>query len=86
MSHHHHSHDHGENGHDHSDEITPALQTLIYKEIDFDKIRTLNESETDTGVKVVQKPWAERMNPEPELISDADEQLLMFVPYASWSR
>ena len=87
MSHHDHSHNHGDHGHghdhdhDHSDETTPALQTLIYKQIDFDKVRTLNESITDAGVKVIQKPWAERMNPEPELVSDADEQLLMFVPY-----
>ena len=85
MSHHDHSHDHSHDhighDHDHSDENIPALQTLIYKEIDFDKVRTLNESVSDVGVKILQKPWAQRMDPEPELISDADEQLLMFVPY-----
>ena len=86
MSHHDHSHNHGGHGHDHhdhdhSDETVPALQTLIYKEIDFDKVRTLNESELDAGIKVIRKPWAQRMDAEPELTSDADEQLLMFVPY-----
>lgn len=87
----HHSHDHGGHGHseghdhvhDHSDEIIPAIQTLIYKEIDFDKIRTLNESVTHAGAKIIQKPWAQRMRPEPEVVSDADEQLLMFIPFAS---
>ncbi len=89
MSHNDHDHHHGGHGHnhdhehDHSDEATPALQTLIYKQIDFDKVRTLNESVPDAGIKVVQKPWAERMHPEPELVSDADEQLLMFVPYVT---
>ena len=91
MSHHHehdHSgHDHGDHGHDHghdhSDETEPAFQTLIWKQIDFDNIRTLNESEPDAGAKVVQKTWQQRVDADPQLESDADEQLLMFVPYAS---
>lgn len=89
MSHHHshahgdhgHHHDGDDHGHDHSDEITPAIQTLIYKQIDFDKVRTLNESEPNAGAQVVQKTWAQRMEAEPELVSDADEQLLMFIPF-----
>lgn len=72
-------HDHG-HSHDHSDETEPALQSLIWKQIDFDNIRTLNESETDAGRKVVEKTWQNRLEPSPELVSDADEQLLMFVP------
>ncbi|KAL8943091.1 MAG: hypothetical protein Q9216_001291 [Gyalolechia sp. 2 TL-2023] len=85
---HHHAHDHsghgdhhGGEGHDHSDEIEPALQTLIWKQIDFESIRTLNEFETDQGAKIVEKTWPQRLNAEPELVSDADEQLLMFVPF-----
>ena len=72
---------HGHHDHDHSDDIIPALQSLIYKQIEFDKIRTYNESEPDAGANVVKKTWQERLTPEPELISDADEQLLMIVPY-----
>lgn len=91
MSHHHgpdhtgHGHeDHGhDHGHDHSDETEPALQTLIWKQIDFDNIRTLNESEPDAGAKIVKKRWQQRLDADPELESDADEQLLMFVPYVS---
>lgn len=43
----HHHHDHGDGGHchaehDHSNDITPAIQSLLYTQIDFDKINTLN--------------------------------------------
>lgn len=81
--HHHapHGHDHG--GHDHSDETSPALQSLIYKQIEFNKIRTLNESETDAGRRVIEKTWQKRLDTEPELVSDTDEQLLIFVPLVS---
>lgn len=89
MSHHNHSHDHEDHGHDHgdhghshdhSDEVDPAFQTLLYGQIDFTKLRTLNEQEPDSGLGVIQKPWARRMDPETSLVSDADEQLLIFVP------
>lgn len=88
LDHSHEHHDHGEghdhgHDHDHSDETEPALQNLIWKEIEFEQIRTLNESEPDAGAKVVEKTWPQRLNAEPELVSDSDEQLLMFVPYVS---
>ncbi|KAI4154899.1 MAG: hypothetical protein LQ341_000267 [Variospora aurantia] len=72
-----HSHEHG----NHNDDVQPALQTLIWKQIDFENIRTLNELESDMGAKIVEKPWPLRLNAEPMLESDADEQLLMFVPF-----
>lgn len=87
MSHHHHDHehhghDHSEGAaHDHTDDLTPAIQNHIYEQIDFSKINTLNETVPRSGTKVVQKTWAERLEVEPELKSDADEQLLMHVPY-----
>ncbi|KAG6010987.1 hypothetical protein E4U21_000014 [Claviceps maximensis] len=74
-------HDHHE--HDHSDDITPALQSSLYQQIIFDDITTLNESRRDAGKAIVKKTWAERMSGEPELASDADEQLLMTVPFAA---
>ena len=81
---HDHHHDHGghdhHDGHDHSDETQPALQSLIYKQIEFDKIRTLNERDRDSGRSIVEKTWQQRLDADPELVSDADEQLIMFVP------
>jgi hypothetical protein len=82
MSHHHHHHhgDHGDHSHDHSDDIEPALQTLLWKQIEFEKIVTLNEREPDSGAKIVEKTWQQRLNASPKLESDADDQLLMTVP------
>ncbi|PQE25380.1 60S ribosomal L3 protein [Rutstroemia sp. NJR-2017a BBW] len=79
-----HDHSHGghsHEGHDHSDDITPALQYSLYQHINFDDITTFNESEAHSGKAVVKKTWAERLNEQPELESDADEQLLMHIPF-----
>jgi PITH domain len=35
------------------------------------------------GAAILQKPWTERLSDQPELESDADEQLLMHIPYVS---
>ncbi|PSS20538.1 hypothetical protein M430DRAFT_101356 [Amorphotheca resinae ATCC 22711] len=75
-----HSHSHGD-GHDHSDDITPALQYSLYQHINFDDITTLNESETDSGKAIVKKTWADRLEEQPELESDVDEQLLIRIPF-----
>jgi hypothetical protein len=82
---HDHDHSHGA-AHDHSDDITPALQNLLYDQIDFQQITTLNEEVSNSGRAICQKTWAERMNPEPELQSSADEQLLMTVPFTGQVR
>jgi hypothetical protein len=45
MSDHHHHHGDGghcQGEHDHSNDITPAIQSLLYSQIDFDSITTLN--------------------------------------------
>jgi len=75
-------HDHGDHDHehDHSDDITPALQHNLYQHINFDAINTMNEETTGSGRAIVRKTWAERLQEEPELASDADEQILMTVP------
>ncbi|KAH8697033.1 PITH domain-containing protein [Talaromyces proteolyticus] len=83
----HHHHDHGPGGHchdedhDHSNDTTPALQSLLYSQIQFDNVTTLNESVSRSGAAILQKTWAERLNDHPELESDADEQLLMYIPF-----
>lgn len=82
--HEHHGHGNGaggcDDGHDHSDDITPALQHSLYQQINLDEVTTLNEAVPDSGKAVVKKTWAERMDEAPEVESDADEQLLMNVP------
>lgn len=74
-----HHHHHGDE-HDHSDDITPALQFSLYQHINFDDVTTLNETAHDSGKAIVKKTWAERLSEEPELASDADEQLIINIP------
>ncbi|KAI9888487.1 MAG: hypothetical protein M1814_006878 [Vezdaea aestivalis] len=72
---------HSHTEHDHTDDLTPAIQSHLYQEIEFDNITTFNETLADSGRKIVQKTWQQRMDPTPELESDADEQLLIHVPF-----
>ena len=78
--HHHHGHD-GHDAHDHSNDVEPTLQSLLWSQIEFQKIMTMNESASGSGIKVVEKTWDQRMTTSPNLVSDADEQLLMMIPY-----
>jgi hypothetical protein len=75
-----HSHGHGGGAHDHSDDLTPALQYSLYQHINFDDITTLNEADSNSGKAIVKKTWMERLQEQPELESDADEQLLIHIP------
>jgi ABC-type Zn2+ transport system substrate-binding protein/surface adhesin len=82
--HHHHGddgHGHG-HGHDHThdDDVAPALQSSLHGKIDFDKVETLNERQPGSGAAVVRKTWQQRLDAQPEVVSDADEQLLMYIP------
>ncbi len=80
-----HDHSHGghdHDGHDHSDDITPALQYSLYQYINFDAITAMNEASSGSAKAIVKKTWAERLNDEPEVESDADEQLLIHIPFA----
>ncbi|KAK0634915.1 PITH domain-containing protein [Bombardia bombarda] len=76
-----HDHSHGGAEHDHSDDITPALQHSLYQHISFDGITTLNEAQYGSGKAICKKTWAERLTEDPELASDADEQLLVNIPF-----
>jgi len=42
----------------------------------------LNETEPRSGAAIVQKTWDQRLSDEPVLESDADEQLLMHIPFS----
>jgi hypothetical protein len=39
-----------------------------------------SEATAKSGAAIVKKTWAERLNDQPELESDCDEQLLMHIP------
>ncbi|KAL9086984.1 MAG: hypothetical protein Q9159_003878 [Coniocarpon cinnabarinum] len=72
--------------HDHSSDITPAIQNLLYSQIDFPSVRTLNEASPASGRKVLQKTWDQRLAATPELTSDADAQLILHVPFTGQVR
>lgn len=71
---------------DHSSDITPAVQNLLYSQIDFPSVRALNEASPSSGRKVLQKSWDQRLDPSPELASDADAQLILHVPFTGQVR
>ncbi|KAI8069381.1 galactose-binding domain-like protein [Gongronella butleri] len=75
------SHCHDEHcDHDHDDLPGQGEQFLLYQRIDHDNVRCLNEAEQDS-VKQVIRPWHERMDNDKFVESDADEQLLIYVPF-----
>lgn len=48
--------------------------------IDFHFL-SIVESVPRAGAAILQKTWPDRLNDHPELESDADEQLLTYIPY-----
>ena len=72
--------------HDHSSDITPAIQNLLYTQLDFPSIRTLNESTSGSGASICKKPWSERLSDNPILTSDADEQIILHIPFTGQVR
>ncbi|CAD6499477.1 BgTH12-03591 [Blumeria graminis f. sp. triticale] len=82
----HSKHGHNHSDHGHTEDLTPALQYSLYQHINFDKVTCLNEAETHSGRTIMKKTWAERLEPEPQLQSDADEQLLLFIPFTAQIR
>ncbi|KAK9237420.1 galactose-binding domain-like protein [Lipomyces kononenkoae] len=78
-----HSHSHDDHGHGHSHSPPPETtydSQSLYSRIFHDQIWTMNESAPNAGRDVV-KPWNERYDTEKILESDADEQLIMFIPF-----
>ncbi|KAI9264837.1 galactose-binding domain-like protein [Sporodiniella umbellata] len=66
--------------HDHDDLPESGEQFLLYSKIDLDNVRCLNEAEANSGKQVI-RPWHERMDDSKVLESDADEQLIVYVPF-----
>ncbi|SPO23661.1 uncharacterized protein UTRI_03813_B [Ustilago trichophora] len=84
---HNHSHS-GPCGHDHHHDDDSHVkpdegdQDLLYSSIDRDRILTLNETVPGSGASIF-KPWDRRLDPLPELVSDADDQLIIHIPFTS---
>lgn len=73
--HHDHDHDHGED--------TGGEAWSLFEQVDTNGLICLNELEPNS-LQHVLRPWHERNNPSlPILTSDADEQLLMCIPFTS---
>ncbi|KAJ3288414.1 hypothetical protein HDU79_004846 [Rhizoclosmatium sp. JEL0117] len=71
---HNHNHDHDHDGPDRGAEFT------LYKHIDIDNIRTFNEAVPGSG-KTVFKSYEERLDDSKFVESDADDQLIIFIPF-----
>ncbi len=79
--HDHDSHHHHHDGHDHSHEVQGDANTqTLWEHIDRERVRCLNESVQDAGRSII-KPWHERDDASAFLESDADQQVLLHVPF-----
>ncbi|KAF9267664.1 DUF1000-domain-containing protein [Marasmius fiardii PR-910] len=87
MNHHNHSHCHDEShGHDHNhdhDHDPPDLgaQDNLFQHIDRQNVVILNASDDHGNGSDVIKPWHERLNEEKFVESDADDQLIIRIPF-----
>ncbi|CAG8520847.1 5440_t:CDS:2 [Diversispora eburnea] len=57
-----------------------GTEESLYSRIDRDNVRCLNEKEPGSGKNVI-KPWHERNDTTKYVESDADEQLIFFIPF-----
>lgn len=69
-----HEHDHDHDGPDRGSEFS------LFRYVDIENVRCLNE-ETSGSCKYLFKPWDERLNESNPVLSDADEQLILIVPF-----
>lgn len=76
-----HSHDgcsHEASNSDHSPEM--GIEYSLYQKIDMENLEVLNEAEEGSG-KTIFKPFEERLDFSRFVISDADEELLINIPF-----
>ncbi|KAI9101655.1 galactose-binding domain-like protein [Phlyctochytrium arcticum] len=84
---HHHSQGGGDDQHEHHDhdhdgDGERGVEYTLYRQIDTDHIRCLNESEEDAA-KHVFKTWEDRFDLTKYVESDADEQLIINIPFTA---
>ncbi|TPX69610.1 hypothetical protein SpCBS45565_g02347 [Spizellomyces sp. 'palustris'] len=83
----HHDHDHDDHSHDHGhdhdhDGPDRGAEYTLYKQIDIDNVRCLNES-MEGAAKTVFKTWEQRADLTKYVESDADEQLIINIPFTA---
>ncbi|KAJ3341954.1 hypothetical protein HDU93_003775 [Gonapodya sp. JEL0774] len=74
----------GGHGHDHDGDDGPdrGNEQTLFKHIDVDNVRALNADATPpSDVKSVFKPWDQRFDTEKFVSSDADDQLIVHIPF-----
>lgn len=82
MSGHGHGCSHEHHDHAHEDDSGGEAWSL-YEQVDMNALQCLNESVPDS-LRHVLRPWHKRCDPSlPQLVSDADEQLLLCIPFVS---
>ncbi|KAI1300106.1 hypothetical protein EDD11_006304 [Mortierella claussenii] len=78
-----HGHGHGHHDHDHDHDESPdsgLVHESLYQRIDHDNVTCLNEAEPNSGRSVL-KPWHEKLDDTKFVESDADEQLIIRIPF-----
>eukprot|EP00949_MAST-11_sp_MAST-11-sp1_P004991 g4991.t1 len=75
-----HGHPHEVYDHTHDEDDTGLGEEQILSSIDMENVICLNEAEDGMGKKPF-KPYEDRRTDEPFLESDADEQLLLHIPF-----
>ncbi|RKP12344.1 galactose-binding domain-like protein [Piptocephalis cylindrospora] len=76
-------HEHVGHGHDHDhDHVSSEEPTkdFLYECIDLENVRVLNSTDPTSGIKLI-KPWHRRLDTTDIVESDADDQLIIHVPF-----
>eukprot|EP00038_Savillea_parva_P031251 m.84228 g.84228 ORF g.84228 m.84228 type:complete len:230 (-) comp9587_c0_seq2:35-724(-) len=76
-----HGHSHGGGGcEDHDPDPERGFEETLYPFVDIPQVTCLNESTEGAGRSCI-RPWSERADETKFVESDADEQLLFFIPF-----
>ncbi len=63
------------------DDASLGVEYSLFRKINLDEVECLNEAEENSG-RTVFKPWEQRMDKEKFVESDADEELLLNIPFS----
>eukprot|EP00189_Rhodosorus_marinus_P012708 CAMPEP_0184744362 /NCGR_PEP_ID=MMETSP0315-20130426/7156_1 /TAXON_ID=101924 /ORGANISM="Rhodosorus marinus, Strain UTEX LB 2760" /LENGTH=209 /DNA_ID=CAMNT_0027216059 /DNA_START=97 /DNA_END=726 /DNA_ORIENTATION=+ len=75
-------HGHSCEGHNHNTAGDGDGKWDLYKDVDTTRCSVLNAADED-ALEGVLRPWEKRLEREPMLQSDADEQLMIYLPFTT---